>query len=249
MRPLDWRVEECCNAAWPALRAHRLGHWVLRLAPGISRRANSLNPLGPEAGEVDATMAAAAPLFAAEGLPILFRVLTPLLDPGVDRRLADLGYTAEGETATLYGDITALRTMPGDAIDCLPGPDDAWLTAMSALQGHSAGAAAAYRRVVEKLSVPAAFLRSTVDGEPVALAFGARHHGLVCCESVITAAPHRGRGHARRLMQALFHWAAANGAAGVCLQVVADNAPGFALYRSLGLTRELYRYHYRRAPE
>ena len=102
-------------------------------------------------------------------------MLTPLLDPGVDRRLADLGYTAEGETATLYGDITALRTMPGDAIDCVPGPDDAWLTAMSALQGHSAGAAAVYRRVVEKLAVPAAFLRCVVDGEPVALAFGALH--------------------------------------------------------------------------
>ncbi|MBB1094187.1 hypothetical protein [Rhodopseudomonas pseudopalustris] len=32
-----------------------------------------------------------------------------------------------------------------------------------------------------------------------------------------------------------------------CLQVVSDNTAGRALYASLGLTTELYRYHYRRA--
>lgn len=124
MRPLEWRVEECCNATWPAHRQVRLGGWRLRLAPGISRRANSLNPLGPEAGDVDATAAAARPLFEDHARPVLFRVLTPLLDPGVDRRLEALGFTAEGETRTLYADLGAVVAKLNSDIECLPRPDD-----------------------------------------------------------------------------------------------------------------------------
>lgn len=251
MKPLAWRVEECCHAAWPALREVRLGGWMLRLAPGISRRSNALNPLVPEAGDVDAVIAAAGPLFAKCSQPVLFRVLTPLLDPGVDRRLAALGFAAEGETATLHAalaDLAGIPAQPDADVDCRPRPDDIWFEAMSGLQEHRPDAAAAYRRVVERITAPAAFLRIAVEGVPAALAFGALHGGLLCCESVITAPAHRGRGHARRLMQALLHWAGAKGGDGVCLQVVADNAPAFALYRGLGLTTELYRYHYRRAP-
>jgi ribosomal protein S18 acetylase RimI-like enzyme len=41
-------------------------------------------------------------------------------------------------------------------------------------------------------------------------------------------------------------WAKDEGAYGVCLQVVADNAPAVGLYRALGFNQELHRYHYRR---
>jgi GNAT superfamily N-acetyltransferase len=246
---LAWHVEAACAAAWPALCEARLGLWLLRTAPGISRRSNSLNPIGPDAGDVDATIGAAAPLFAVEGLPVLFRVLTPLLDPAVDRRLDALGFTVEGETVTLYGDLATVPPVTGSTVERLFRPDEDWLAAMAELQGYSPAAEAAYGRVVDALTAPAAFLRIAAGGETAALGFGVVHGGLMCCESIITAPAHRGRGHARRLMQALCAWAAAAGAHGVCLQVVADNAPAFALYRGLGIATELYRYHYRRAQD
>jgi len=246
MQDFAWRVEATCHKAWPALREVRLGDWMLRTAPGISRRSNSLNPMHGRAADIDATLAAARPHFAAEGLPTLVRVLT-LLDPSVDARLEERGFTAEGETTTLYGELDASAAPAGRDIVRLSRPDDAWFQGMHALQAHSDAQAAAYRRVVHAIAVPAAFLRLTVDGEDAALAFGAVHDRLLCCESVITDTPFRGRGYARRTMQTLIAWAAGEGAAGVCLQVVSDNHPAFALYRGLGLTTELYRYHYRRA--
>jgi GNAT superfamily N-acetyltransferase len=246
MQCFAWRVEAACHKAWPALREVRLGDWMLRTAPGISRRSNALNPMNSRAADVDATLAAARPLFAEEVLPPLVRVLT-LLDPSVDARLEEHGFTAEGETTTLCGDLIVPDLFAGGDIARLSRPDDAWFRAMHALQAHSASQASAYRRVVQAIAVPATFLRLTTAGEDAALAFGTVHDGLLCCESVITAAPFRGRGYARRMMEALFTWAAAKGATGVCLQVVSDNDPALALYRSLGLTTELYRYHYRRA--
>lgn len=247
-RPLDWRIEEACHNAWPPVRQIWLGDWLLRFAPGVSRRANSANPLRAEAGDVDGLIAEGTPLFRAQGVPMLVRVLS-LLDPAVERRLDRLGFSAEGESCVLYGDIGEVACGRDAAVDIAPAPTPEWLTAMSAIRDHSPDQSAVYRRIVESIAVPAAFLDLRTEGEIAALAFGVLHDGLLCCESVITGAAYRGRGYSRRLMAAMFDWAGALGAKGVCLQVEAANAPAVALYRGLGLETERFRYHYRRAPD
>jgi ribosomal protein S18 acetylase RimI-like enzyme len=119
---------------------------------------------------------------------------------------------------------------------------------MAALQGHTPEQSLAYRRTVRSIMVPAAFAALSVEGEVAALAYGAVHDRLLCCESVITDPARRRRGYARRIVRSLAAWAAAAGAEGVCLEVVADNRPALALYEGIGLAAELYRYHYRREP-
>jgi len=71
---------------------------------------------------------------------------------------------------------------------------------------------------------------------------------MLCFESVVTDERRRRQGLSRRVLAALAEWAARNGATGATLQVEADNTPGRTLYRSIGMTTELHRYHYRRAP-
>lgn len=246
-RPLAWRIEQTCLNAWPALRQVRWGDWLLRFAAGVSRRANSANPLRADVRDIDAAVARFEPLFRGQGLPVLFRIPS-IIGPEADRRLAQLGYRAEGESLTLYADLKEAAGRRDPEVELRPRPSAAWLAAMAAMQGHTAEQRAAYARIVESIALPTAFAALRSDGEMAALAYGALHDGLLCCESVITAPPHRGRRHARRLLATLIDWAARNGAGGVCLQVEAVNAPALALYRRLGMRSEAYRYHYRRAP-
>ena len=110
-RSLDWRIEEACHNAWPAVRQVWLGDWMLKFAPGVSRRANSANPMGAGAGAggVDALVAAGAGLYRAQGLPLLVRVLS-LLDPAVVDRVvaavaADL---ADGSWDERHGHLRTL---------------------------------------------------------------------------------------------------------------------------------------------
>jgi ribosomal protein S18 acetylase RimI-like enzyme len=119
---------------------------------------------------------------------------------------------------------------------------------MNAFQGRAPEQAATYRRIVEAIVIPAGFVGLREDGEWTALAYGAIHDGLLCCESVVVDPLRRGRGYGRRMMSGLFAWGLARAAQAVCLQVSAGNDAGLALYRGLGLSRELYRYHYRREP-
>jgi ribosomal protein S18 acetylase RimI-like enzyme len=119
---------------------------------------------------------------------------------------------------------------------------------MAALQNHSSEQAATYRQIAGQLAIPAAFAALSEEGGVAALAYGALHNGLLCYESVITDRRRRRRGWGRRITKALAAWARDQGAVGVCLEVEAHNAPARALYDTVGLKTELYRYHYRREP-
>lgn len=244
---LAWRVEETCLNAFPSLQQVLLGGWLLRFAPGVSRRANSINPRRPRPPRFETALAAAELLYPAHGLPAIFRIPS-LSDPALDRALAARGYTREGETCVLYGDLGGLAAAADAAVELLPAPAPAWLAAMAALQGHTAAQAGTYRRIVEAIAIPARFALLAEHGAPTALAYGAVHDRLLCYESVITDPRRRRRGLARRVIAALASWAREEGAAGACLQVEAGNTAARALYAGFGLTAELYRYHYRRAP-
>ncbi|WP_246731382.1 GNAT family N-acetyltransferase [Methylocapsa sp. S129] len=242
---LAWRVERALQMAWPALDEQRCGDWLARFAPGVSRRSNSANPTRADLRNIDADIAACEAAYRARGLPAMFR-LPGIAAPAADERLARLNYVAEGETVTLRA---ALAPGARDAeVSISARPDAAWLAAMAELQGQTPEHAAIYGDVVRSIAIPAGFASLREDGEWAALAYGAVSDRLLCCESVVAHPRRRGRGHGRRIMKALLAWAAEQGARDVCLQVAADNGPGRALYRSLGLTSELYRYHYRRAP-
>jgi GNAT superfamily N-acetyltransferase len=241
---LEWRVEETCLNAWPALREVLLDGWLLRFSDGLTRRANSANPLRPvaHAAQRDCEM-----LYRRLGLPTIFRVLS-LIDPSVDAWLAAAGYTSEGDSCVLYGPIDVIETRRDPDVRLLSHPTPDWFAAIAALQNHTPKQAGTYRRIVAQIAIPTAFAALSAEGEIVALAYGAVHNQLLCYESVITDSRRRRQGHSRRIIATMAAWAKENGAQGACLEVEAGNLPARALYDAIGLQRELYRYHYRCEP-
>ena len=80
---LAWRVERTCLNAWPALRQVLLGGWVLRFSGGLTRRANSANPLGVGALDPDRLIAGCEALYRHQRLPTIFR-LPSIIDATID---------------------------------------------------------------------------------------------------------------------------------------------------------------------
>jgi ribosomal protein S18 acetylase RimI-like enzyme len=244
---LAWRVEETCLNAWPALRQVFLDGWVLRFSDGLTRRANSANPLRADYHRADALIPACEALYRRQLLPTIFRSPS-IIDPDLDERLDALGYGCEGESCILYGDIDAVASARDPEVQLSAHPTPEWFRAMAALQNHTIEQSDIYRRIVGAIVIRAAFAALAIDGEFVALAYGAHHNGLLCYESVITDSRRQRHGYARRVIATLAAWAKDEGAWGACLQVEAGNAPALALYDAIGLKTRLYRYHYRREP-
>jgi GNAT superfamily N-acetyltransferase len=244
---LAWKVEETCLNAWPALREIVLDGWLVRYADGVSRRLNSANPLSARSAISDAVIAETAAFFARRGQPAIFRVPS-IAAAGVEEALAGRGYTAEGETCVVHGRLDAMTAEIDPGVVLRSRPDRIWFAAMAGLQGYNSDQAHTYRRIIGAVSIPAAFASLVDEGGRIAsMAYGSIHNGMLCYDLVVTDERQRRRGYSRRIVTTLAGWAKAQGASDACLQVVAENAPARALYDQIGLTGEVYRYHYRRA--
>jgi GNAT superfamily N-acetyltransferase len=248
----SWAAEEAAINGFPPLRQVVCDDWLLRFSGGGRRTANSATPLCEPRGDLDPVIAAAEALYAAQGQVTIFRIPS-FLDPAIDRQLAERGYTSEGESCIIEGPLDPIVAAAGPfggagAVHLSPEPGAKWFAAMQRLQNRPGTYGEEYRQIVSSIVLPTAFAQLSVDGEPVALAYATIHRGMLCFESVVTDQHRRRQGLSRRVLAALAKWARRNGASVATLQVEADNSPARTLYHSIGMTTELHRYHYRRAP-
>ncbi|HEX4766983.1 MAG TPA: GNAT family N-acetyltransferase [Lichenihabitans sp.] len=245
------RADEACLNGWPAVREVVLDAAVLRLSGGYTRRANSVNLLGPIRREPADFIRACENVYDRGGLPTIFRLSSAV--PGdLGPALEQAGFGApEDETLVLRRDLRGFRRDTEGDVSLTSRPiESGWLDALAGIQGLDDTKRDIRRLIIDAIAVPAVFAATQVDGQAVALAFGALHDGMVCINSVATHPDFRRRGFARRAIGAVLAWAAGEGrATDACIPVVAGNHPAVALCRGLGFEDEVLRYHYRRRPD
>jgi GNAT superfamily N-acetyltransferase len=227
------------------LKSIAAGDWLCKSAPGVSRRANSANPAGAHARLTGAGIERIEGVCAKLDQTTYVR-LPSMLEGDADALLAARGYTAEGRSLTLAGPLDAKPPAEEVEVSSLPSPE--WLLAQNRINGRQGETAEVFDSVLAGIDVPAAFAAVRREGRIVSAAYAAANDGWLCLEAVATDPEWRGHGLAGLTVAALMAWGSKQGARATGLQVQADNASARALYRRLGLGRELYRYHYRKAP-
>lgn len=247
MDQTDIRRLECLAFnGWPALRTVLRDGWVLRFAGGHTKRANSANALWQATSPLDARLEAFETDYRRAGLTPIFRV-TPLAEPGLDAALAARGYARFDDSLVMVGDLGPSSTPPAPGIDLDSDPEAGWLDDLARAAGAGAREAATLARMLACLVPQAAFVRVHEAGAPRAFAMGVVEDGHLGVFEVLTVPEARGRGFARRALDALSAWGKRRDAARAYLQVTEANAPARALYKRFGF-ETAYRYHYRRAP-
>ncbi|MBB6407606.1 GNAT family N-acetyltransferase [Mesorhizobium sangaii] len=242
----NWRSEQACREAWPSAVETVVDGWLLRRSGGRIRRANSVNPLRGKRGAPDKVIAATEAFYVGYDQTPLFRVpdIADELEAALDHR----GYQLEGGTIHLYAGIDDLAEIRDGQVAVSPMPGEDWLAARFRMGTYDDADRRVFREMTGLIAGDRAFVSCERDSEIVALAYGVIRDGLLLVESVETDGRFRQQGLGRKTVGGLIGWARRAGADAACLQVVADNAPGRALYASLGFSCELYRYHYRRKP-
>lgn len=240
--PPDTRLlEECALNAWPAHCTVHCDGWVLRLSGGLTKRANSANPLAP-AGDFAAVRQQAEALYARHRLPTIFRV-TPLAPAGVDAALEDAGYAAAGHSLVLVGPPISGDHQAAD-VRTSAVPTAQWCAGYAEAAGIDPGKRPALDSLVAGIALPAAFATATLDGRPVGYGMAVAERRMVGLFGLVVAEAARGHGVGRSLASALLRWGEAAQGSVAYLQVEADNASARSIYARLGF-REAYRYHYR----
>lgn len=243
---LNWRVEQACLEGWPAATAAVVDGWLLRRSGGRIRRTNSANPLRGQRGAPDAVIGAAESFYIGHGQTPLFRV--PDIAGELEAILDHRGYQPEGGTIHLHAGIGDLAEFRDEQVTVSQAPGKDWLAARFRMGTFDDAECRIFREMTGLIVGDRAFVSCERDSEIAALAYGVIRNGLLVVESVETDGRFRQQGLGRKTVGGLIGWARRAGAHAACLQVVVDNTPARALYASLGFSRELYRYHYRRKP-
>lgn len=240
------RLEEAALNAWPAARQLLVDGWVVRLADGYTKRANSATPLYPSQ-QPAATVAACEQLYAACGLPAIVRLVDFAAPPGLDATLEQRGHRKVDLSLVLH------RELEGDApVAAGPAPReqrdlDAWLDAYYRLSAVPAATRPAHRAIVDAI-LPHHALFEQIDGGVVAaVGMGVLEGDCFGLFDIVTDPARRGRGHGTALVGGMLAWAVRAGARHAYLQVVAHNGAARRLYARLGFA-ERYSYWYRIPP-
>ncbi|MFI4999726.1 MAG: GNAT family N-acetyltransferase [Reyranellales bacterium] len=239
------RLEELAFRGWPALESRDIAGWRLRFSDGYTKRANSINALGPDARCDAATVAALEAPYRERGQRPVWR-LTPLAPPALSSLLDERGYPAIERSLLQVCPLHAgFATDPEVRIFARPTPG--WIEAFSAHSPVPAEHRQTMQRMLAAIAAPAGFAFVEEAGQPLAMAIGAvegDHMGLF---DVLVMPQARRRGLARRITESLYAWAWQQGARFAYLQVVATNHAAMPLYANQGF-RTFYDYEYRVPP-
>ena len=175
--------------------------------------------------------------------PARFRLTAVSRPQDLDACLAAPGYEVEAPTDVLVAKAAPLRrgsTSHPVTIAPMPSPD--WTKCW--LASGARDEAAKRRALLARLPAATVFALARTRDEPVGIGFAVIERGWAGIFAMQTAAPYRGQGVARAVLDALIARARAAGANRLYLQVEQDNAVAQRLYRGAGFSFA-YGYHYR----
>jgi N-acetylglutamate synthase len=231
--------------AWPSFDYQAYDGWLLRLAKGYSKRANSASPLVPGARLDESLVDYMVEHFILENVRPTFR-LTSLEGAGVDELLERKGFLSIEPTQALTKTIPDECTVDPSII-LEPKVSARWVRETAQSYGGDKANDSVLIEIVSRIRQQAVFATLDIDGQHVAWGLGVMERGYVGLYDVVVAPELRGIGFGRKVVTSLMAWGRDLGAHTAYLQVRDDNDVAHGLYVALGF-EPAYRYTHRVMP-
>ncbi len=238
-------IEELSLNGWPALTTLCYDGWLLRLANGYTRRANSVSPLYESSHDLNQKIRYCETVYARYGQSAIFKLTVAAIPGDLDQALSDQGYAIASPSTVMVLDSLSDQSAPEyQDVTLLNEIAPYWIDNFVALSGTAQANVPTMQHMLTSIRFPKAFITLSDAGKPVAMGMAVIERGYVCFNDIVVANEKRQQGYGLQLMRHLFAWAKAAGAEHGYLQVLSDNHPAIRLYTRLGF-HESYRYWYR----
>ncbi len=235
------RLEHIASDGWPPRHDEALGEWRLRAAAGFTGRANSVLACGDPGVPLPEALARVVAFYVRHGLgPRVQVVVGSPLEPELAEQGWRVSRHGDGvlvQVASVAQARRASTSRDGEGVAVSSELTAAW----AAMYGRAAGVPAAV--VAHVLTGPDTVALASVEDPPVAIGRGVVTGDWLGLSAVEVVPARRGRGLARRVVDALLAWGAERGARSAYLQTMPDNTAAQALYAPYGfVTHHRYRY-------
>jgi GNAT superfamily N-acetyltransferase len=232
--------------AWPSFDYQVYDGWLLRLADGYSKRANSATPFLPDAALDEALADHMIARFVEVNVRPTFR-LNGLEASGVDELLKLRGFKDVEPTHVLAAPINSGDCEADPEIELHPQASKRWVREAAQSYGGDKADDETLLKIVSRIRQKAAFATLNLDDQPVAWGLGVVERGYLGLYDVVVSPELRGIGLGRRVVTSLMAWGCGEGAHTAYLQVREENEVARSLYEALGFAIA-YRYTHRVMP-
>ncbi|MHA1943569.1 MAG: GNAT family N-acetyltransferase [Candidatus Thorarchaeota archaeon] len=242
-------LEQVAAKAWVAQEAESLGGWLLRANDGVTRRANSVLPLGPPVLPLDESIEKVIDFYKERKLVPRFQMTDTSKPVELDRDLSERGFSVGLQVEIHTAAINHLvKNEP--TIDVLISNDitDSWMSVYNDSSGYEASTMETRKNLMKRTSLHTVFALARIDREPAGVGFGVVEDKWLGLFNIASHPSMRGRGVAIAVNLALAKWGHQRGARSAYLQVESENLPALKLYDKLGF-HHVYTYWYRKLDE
>ena len=232
--------------AWPSFDYQAYDGWILRLANGYSKRANSATPFLPGAMLDDELIDHMIARFVEANVRPVFR-LNGVEAPEADERLKMRGFKEIEPTHVLTAPIQDGDCEVDPEITLEPQVSKRWVREAAQSYGGDKGDDETLMKIVSRIRQKTAFATLNLDEKPVAWGLGVVERGYVGLYDIVVSPDLRGIGLGRRVVASLMAWGCGQGGHTAYLQVREENEIARSLYGALGF-QTAYRYTHRVMP-
>jgi GNAT superfamily N-acetyltransferase len=241
---IKFQIEEASLNAWPSLKSFKYDGWLLRFANGYTKRANSVNILGPSKIKLAQKIKHCEYQYRKVGLPTLFRLtdIKPLIH--IEKALTDMGYIKIEPTLVLVLNVNEIKYKQFCALCEFKSQIlDIWLKHYFQIGKFNKRSFQTHRQIIKNV-IPR-YLLAELDykGIPVSTGMAVLEKHFAGLFDIFTLKEKRQQGFGMIMLNGLLQWALINGAKLVYLQVVDANCIALNMYNKFGF-RKAYSYCY-----
>jgi GNAT superfamily N-acetyltransferase len=242
-------IEEAAGRSWPAQHTQQYGGWLLRANDGVTRRANSVLPIGkPSNEDLDAALDYVQLFYKGHELPTRFQMTSASQPTELDSFLESKGLIIDMRVKVLTAPLAkVVLEEPEIGIVVFGSPWKDWFTTYHKASGFDKKQMDIRKSIIERVSNEKACAAAIMGEKVVGIGLGILDHEWLGLFSMVTDPKFRRQRVATSIAQSLVGWGLSRGAQHGYLQVEETNESAQKLYLGLGFS-EAYNYWYRVTP-
>jgi GNAT superfamily N-acetyltransferase/tetrahydromethanopterin S-methyltransferase subunit G len=258
---MDFSIEEMTMNAWPSIQTILFDGWIIRMAGGYTKRANSVNPI--YSYENDARANSISPIYSCvsnmdekinyceklykeNNLPTIFKIIECDEYKKLDKRLDELNYEKVDLTCVqIYDGINQNNSKMAGVIIGNKFSDD-WKNCFYQCSNiENLDTIKTIEKMLENVKHKIISVYKLEKGTFVGCGYGIIERDFVGLFDIIVREEFRGKGYGKEIVEAILLKAKETGVNKAYLAVVNDNIIAKTLYGKIGF-KEIYKYWYRK---
>jgi GNAT superfamily N-acetyltransferase len=243
---MHFSIEELTMNAWPSIQTMFFDGWILRMANGYTKRANSIKPMYSFDKNADEKIKHCEEIYGKNNLPTIFKIIECKEHEKLDKILENSCYEKVDLTSVQISNDIKQKTSQNNGIITDIGFSDDWKKCFYECNGiNDKDLKTTIEAMLNNIKVDKITVYKRENGIFLGCGYGVIENGFVGLFDIIVKTENRGKGYGEEIVKTILKEANEKGIEKAYLAVVDNNTIAKKLYEKLGF-KEVYKYWYRK---